>query len=279
MMNINEKLTIIEEAKKAENILAFEKAIELYEQAKDSYKYEKPVLAIHCITKIAMNRIKQTSIIAPDEWGHDSIGTIIYLMERELEEIEKIVIENNKYGNKNVNNDDLNENTKLAIVNCRIAAYKEMEKFLNANGYDKESVEIYKKYMVYYLKRLKLLRRNYRFVGKIKSYIQEVVLHLLDWIFDYGLNFNRIIYVSIGVVLFSAIFLFYFPGGLEPAQQPEKNLYFKHYLYFSIITFTSLGTEEYYPRGAAAKLIQCFESIAGYIILGIFIANISLRIR
>ena len=73
------------------------------------------------------------------------------------------------------------------------------------------------------------------------------------------------------LVAFSILYAAF--GLIEPAN------HWFDYVYFSIITFTSLGYGEIHPVGFAGKVAACVEIIAGLVMFGVLLSFIGNRFQ
>ncbi len=89
---------------------------------------------------------------------------------------------------------------------------------------------------------------------------------------DYGRSFKRFfIWVSIVIFLFAVLYYF-IPNTLSEKES------FLTSLYFSFVTFTTLGFGDIIPISSFAKLLVITEVFIGYLMLGLLIAILSKRV-
>jgi hypothetical protein len=86
---------------------------------------------------------------------------------------------------------------------------------------------------------------------------------------NYGRSLGRWIIWVIGVILFFGI-LFQF------TQTGAKS--FLDSLYFSFVTFTTLGYGDIVPLSGAAKILVIFESVTGYMMGGLLVAILARKV-
>jgi tetratricopeptide (TPR) repeat protein len=88
---------------------------------------------------------------------------------------------------------------------------------------------------------------------------------------EYGVNIRRLILVGVGVLgLFT--FTYYLFGLIEPVTS------WVDYIYFSIVTLTSLGYGDIHPKGNAGKVVASSEIIVGLLMFGMLITLLSKRV-
>lgn len=92
---------------------------------------------------------------------------------------------------------------------------------------------------------------------------------------DYGRSVWRWSVWTIGTILLFGIIFSLFPWILH---HPEGVTHRSDGLYFSIITFTTLGYGDVYPANALAKALVSVEVVLGYLMGGVFIAILTKRL-
>ncbi|WP_294344504.1 ion channel [Prosthecochloris sp.] len=88
---------------------------------------------------------------------------------------------------------------------------------------------------------------------------------------DYGRSFTRFFGWATGVILFFGLLYFLIPGAIS--QHGILNS-----VYFSFVTFTTLGFGDITPVSMVAKLLVIVEVVMGYIMLGLLVAIVSRRV-
>ena len=124
---------------------------------------------------------------------------------------------------------------------------------------------------------------NYRFLSqKNKKGFSWLIDETTLLMCGYGVRpFNAIICGGIIILLFS---IFYWHrNGISRLNDnngsDNQNVSFGDALYFSMVTFTTLGYGDFYPNKHARKMVM-IESLLGWLILALFIvtlANVMLR--
>ncbi len=90
----------------------------------------------------------------------------------------------------------------------------------------------------------------------------------LNILWGYGERPSRVIYVSIATILLFATGYCYLPGA---SLQTHHN--FSNALYFSTVTFTTLGYGDISQTSGLLKLLSCLEALLGLTFWGILIAG------
>ncbi len=109
------------------------------------------------------------------------------------------------------------------------------------------------------------------------------VSNIFGKFFEYGLNIRKIISSTIFIWLAFGV-LYYGLDKLDLSlgkiwrvdQQPAD---FWQCLFFSLVTLTSLGTEEFWPLGWLFKILYCLEAIIGFVLLSLFISYFARKIK
>jgi Ion channel/Pentapeptide repeats (8 copies) len=98
----------------------------------------------------------------------------------------------------------------------------------------------------------------------------------MSWgIFDYGRNIWRVAFFDVVIVVIYSILYGLFPGLLaydssNLAHDPSRTWFAP--IYFSIVTFTTLGFGDIKPAEAIGQILTSTEVIVGYVTLGLLVA-------
>ncbi len=97
----------------------------------------------------------------------------------------------------------------------------------------------------------------------------------------YGNSFTRwgVTAVVFGVILAGFYFLIDLPLDASHKMVSQMDGHWFDYIYFSIVTLTSLGFGDVVPLTLAGKILASIEAVFGFIMLGIFITLIQKKIR
>lgn len=118
----------------------------------------------------------------------------------------------------------------------------------------------------------------------------------LQWhLSRHGESLAQILKSSMGLILVCGV-LYPFAGGFESSSndmayrlQPSLTRFswdaaldgiatLIHSIYFSVITFTTIGYGDLYPTGAGSKLLVGFESLSGAILIALFVFVLGRRV-
>ncbi len=94
---------------------------------------------------------------------------------------------------------------------------------------------------------------------------------VLEFASEYGESYKRLALFSLALVTFFAL-LFYAFHALHPVGG------WFDYVYFSVVTFTTLGYGDIRPFTLAGKIIAIFEVMCGFVMLGLLVTMLYRRI-
>jgi Ion channel len=97
--------------------------------------------------------------------------------------------------------------------------------------------------------------------------VLEIVL--VDWTSHYGTSWLHVLRAWFCVIVVSSI-LFYLGKGIEDPSCGNAIRSLRLSIYFSIVTFTTLGYGDYRPRGGY-KALACFLAISGAYMMALFV--------
>lgn len=92
---------------------------------------------------------------------------------------------------------------------------------------------------------------------------------------DYGRSFKRFFLWCVGIIFFFAVIYWILPNMIHNIDG-ENSL--ANSLYFSVVTFTTLGYGDIYPISVWGRIVVIGEVITGYIMSGLLIAILARRI-
>lgn len=147
--------------------------------------------------------------------------------------------------------------TDSNISDNNLYAYKTFKKIYQTQGDD----EIAK---LYFIKENELLRKNlkgWNYFTKSLSY----------YYWEYGRKPHRIIYLSIAIIVLFGL-IYWINNDLISANTVNKNFNIGDSLYFSTITFTTLGYGDFSPI-SWLKILSAIEAFLGVINMGFLIAG------
>lgn len=94
---------------------------------------------------------------------------------------------------------------------------------------------------------------------------------------DYGRSFVRWGFVGMAFA-FGFATIYFFMGAEHFFHENHTQHQLIDYLYFSVVTFTTLGYGDIVPATAISKVVVTVEVLSGYIMLGLFISLIQRRL-
>jgi hypothetical protein len=144
--------------------------------------------------------------------------------------------------------------------------YRSLYKCCEAAGQFEEAGQFYYREMVTNRHQLPLISSK-RFLSK-----------MVDLMCAYGESPARVIGISIALILFCSVFYFFLGidnEGLAVVYRPDKDLTenilaLGNCIYFSVVTFTTLGYGDIAPIGWA-RLVATIEAFSGTFILALFV--------
>ncbi|MDN5203295.1 potassium channel family protein [Fulvivirgaceae bacterium BMA10] len=147
-----------------------------------------------------------------------------------------------------------------------IKNYKKLEKFTDADE-------------AYYIYRVEKRKKEHSWYS-ISNLLEMI---LLDWTCGYGVKPLRAIIASFAIVL---VFSFFFmvDGAIKERNNPNSKPNFSDALYFSAITFTTIGYGDWYPTANQYKIwkfklfkfrtLATIEGMCGWIMLSLFLVSL-----
>ncbi|MCP4148818.1 MAG: two pore domain potassium channel family protein [bacterium] len=280
--NLDVGLRLVNVAKKAEVNGEFLQASRNYKKARDYFKDHNHLLYVRCLAAHCLNMIK-----------YDMDGRYI----ESFADITETYISKIETG---INDCELETFRKYEVL---IASYREL-----ATLFDKANME--EKAREMHLRRSKLRSRYLLFrsgthwQNRESSLIKRIGLPVKDFFSSLMASFLHLscghgelplrtllsafsvivcfafIYFSFNVIEFSS------PKPLKPHVQPHKvqgevavrSPDFQDALYFSVVTFTTLGYGDIVPCRGIGRFLVILEVLLGYSILGVLLAIILRRI-
>ena len=121
--------------------------------------------------------------------------------------------------------------------------------------------------------------------GASRAFIKENDIKLgeskrLEWFFlksykvlcNYGESPKSVVSIAVAVVLFSS--LFYYGFGIYSSKDDAVVFEFFTSLYFSLVTFTTLGYGDYSPHCWIVSLVSSLEAVTGLLLTSLFLATV-----
>ncbi len=143
-------------------------------------------------------------------------------------------------------------------------AYRDLKNYFLHNGmYNDASWASFKEKTIERL----ILKKNGNW-----HYIPSLVMNILC---GYGERPHRIVLSSIFTILTFA-FIQYFFKGIENSSTPSYFLKWSDYLYYSTITFTTVGYGDFIPKASSLfRLLAATEAFLGVFLTGLFIFTLA----
>lgn len=144
-------------------------------------------------------------------------------------------------------------------------AYRNLKQYFMASGrYDDASWASFKE---------KILERRYLFENRKFAYVPSLLMSLLC---GYGEKPYRVIVSAMGII-FGYSFVYYALNILKlPADYYDATLHFWDYLYFSIVTFTTVGFGDLSPKLIPAfQMLVGSEAFCGAFMIGLFVFTLT----
>ena len=143
-------------------------------------------------------------------------------------------------------------------------AYRDLKKYFLANGrYNDASWAAFKEKTMEKM----LLKKK-----KNPAYIPSLIM---DFLCGYGEKPHRIVLSSALVILFYAL-TFLILGGVTYAASSAYKMSFGDYLYYSIVTFTTVGYGDFIPKPLPHfRLLAASEAFIGAFMIGLFIFTLA----
>ncbi|ARN57001.1 Ion channel [Sedimentisphaera salicampi] len=115
-------------------------------------------------------------------------------------------------------------------------------------------------------------------IAKLAKGIKLLPEFLLgDLLFGYGEKPVRVIYAALTVIITCGL-LYFSVGDLECPHSPNGSTFFES-MYFSVITFTTLGFGDVYPNATHTftRAVAMFEAISGTFLISLFVVCLAKR--
>lgn len=143
-------------------------------------------------------------------------------------------------------------------------AYRNLKRYFLANGrYNDASWASFKE---------KTMERLLLKKGKNPAYLPNLIMNLLC---GYGEKPHRIVLSSVFVILFYAV-IFLVLNAITYAPSAAYQMSLGDYIYYSIITFTTVGYGDFIPKSALiSRLLAASEAFIGAFMIGLFIFTLA----
>lgn len=250
-INIDDGLNLVAEAKEHERSSLYDQAGEKYLEAADFFKNIGEIkLQVKCQAAHAVNMIKY------------------YLGERDIEAFSYNMVESFIDEIDDIMYIDLEKIDKYDIL---ISAYRELEKlFHDVNRIDKENEIYYKRMSLFHKFHWEGFKeKNIKCKEKAKYFSRFLFRRFLHGFYRHGEKPQRaLLWILFIIMIFASLYKIF---GLIEFNDQVKDVCFWQSLYFSVVTFTTLGYGDIVPIGYAGQILVVFEVFLGIVTIALFI--------
>ena len=167
---------------------------------------------------------------------------------------------------------------KAKNFDCAITSFSDAALF-----YDKESNSAKFSACFYETKRAQRLRDRNRFLHGEEP-LRSRVAAFLKWIanlhnamlWGYGEKPFRTFWVGLGIIFLCA-FIYHQGGTIRVIDVGVKRISYAESLYFSVVTFATVGYGDYLPVNLIARCCAVFEALSGIILTPLFLVALTRR--
>ncbi|MCD6427113.1 MAG: pentapeptide repeat-containing protein, partial [Caldisericaceae bacterium] len=125
-----------------------------------------------------------------------------------------------------------------------------------------------------YMPETKTLKLIGSMILNYSSFLMNKILYITS---SYGESWPKIIFTALSVIGICALFYWWKSGIVYSAcSNPARG--FSTNLYFSIVTFTTLGYGDLHPASTGARIVAGFEAFLGAFLLAYFVVIVSRKI-
>jgi Ion channel len=96
---------------------------------------------------------------------------------------------------------------------------------------------------------------------------------------NYGESLGRWAFTCLLVIVGFAVTYGTFQVIGSTGNLSDKSLHIFDYIYFSVITFTTLGYGDLHPVGILGEALACLEVFAGFIMFGVLLSFVGTRFQ
>lgn len=156
------------------------------------------------------------------------------------------------------------ENLKTLILNKKEKNNKDIEKKVISNEF---------------LILTKVCRKNCDDKNANKFKYLSLKSRYSNWILKittgYGMKPFRLFIIMLIIMTISSIMYLLF--GIENSNNPTEKVNLLQSIYFSVVTFSTLGFGDYHPRDEVSSIVAALEGISGAFLIGLYISLILKR--
>jgi hypothetical protein len=146
-------------------------------------------------------------------------------------------------------------------------SYRMLKHYLNHKGfYEDASWAAYRELT---------MERKYFYETRDLRYFPSLLMDLLS---GYTAKPNRVIISSLGIIFFFALAYFFLNAAQSTFASAPETLSWMDALYFSLITFTTVGFGDLVPKAAPIyRGLVCLEAFSGPFMIGLYIFTLTRR--
>ncbi len=160
------------------------------------------------------------------------------------------------------------QKASLSEANALVAleAYRNIKHYFHQKGlYEDASWAAYRELT---------MERKHFFATKDPRYLPSLLMDLLS---GYTEKPQRAILSSLGMVLLFGL-IYYLVGALQPAGNPGVAVGVWDNIYFSFVTFTTVGFGDFIPKPSLwIKILVCTEAFSGPFMAGLYVFTLTRR--
>ena len=265
-MKFLDVIQIIGEEIKQEQLSEARKALykELRSIHKENYEDKGVIYYYIIITFLREKKNLTYSIIL------EYLKKMLYAFEKQEEKYKKVLKKTKEENNK--------ARQKLILIQLK-AFYKLMDKYLSSLARLFKSKGLSDMSSKIYVTKMDYRKRNLLLEGKYISFIGYCILKITS---NYGESFLRWGITTVFMIIIFGLFMSVIDtlDGVfifNKSKYPIEFLF--NYIYFSGVTFTTLGYGDIVPVGVLEKTIALIEAFGGYIMLGMFINLVQKKLK
>lgn len=248
---LNKGLKIVNKAKEHEKNGYYDHAAIKYKEARDLFKkIGQHKLSAQCLAAHVANMVKYNLGTRDIEFSSSN------MIEFYIQKLEKI------------GSQELSKSEEYEIL---ISVYRELEKiFHDINRIDNENEMYYKRMSLYHkLYWQKIRQKNMKYKERLKYSSQFIYRAFLQLFYVNGKRPSlALLWIFSTILIFAGIYNIF---DLIKFTYPQKAICFWQSLYFSVVTFTTLGYGDIAPTSIIGQFLAILEVLLGIITIALLI--------